>query len=265
MALALANGSRWNSPQKYFWTPLSAELSRASWVPFCEEMPLALAIIPSTQPPSPTSEGQRLPAGPGRRPPLGRAAAGWLAGSPPRAPAQSDLSSPRAGGGGRREKGELRGGKGQTLKLPGCGLRARMLSVLPTSWQRHLGPGRRRRCGNGAARVAEPALAPARSRPEALPALASAPRPLRGRERVRGAGRPRERGPRGGGGPGARGGPARAGSGAAPRRGGLARTPRGGGRGGLRAAGGSDGPGALADEPRRESGPPSPSPESRSS
>lgn len=232
MALALANGSRWDSPQKYFWTPLSAELSRASWVPFCEEMPLAPAIIPSTQPPSPTSEGQRLPAGPGRRPPLGRAAGG-LAGSPPRA--------------------------------PGCGLRARMLSVLPTSWQRHLGPGRRRRCGNGAARVAEPALAPARSRPEALLALASAPRPLRGRERVRGAGRPRERGPRGGGGPGARGGPARAGSGAAPRRGGLARTPRGGGRGGLRAAGGSDGPGALADEPRRESGPPSPSPESRSS
>lgn len=166
-----------------------------------------------------------------------------------------------AGAAGRKEScGE---GEGQTLKLPGCGLRARMLSVLPTSWQRHLGPGRRRRCGNGAARVAEPALAPARSRPEALPALASAPRPLRGRERVRGAGRPRERGPRGGGGPGARGGPARAGSGAAPRRGGLARTPRGGGRGGLRAAGGSDGPGALADEPRRESGPPSPSPESR--
>lgn len=71
-----------------------------------------------------------------------------------------------AGGGGSGEKGALRegsgGGKGQTLKLPGCGLRARMLSVLPTSWQQQHGPGRRRRCGNGAARVAEPVFASVR-------------------------------------------------------------------------------------------------------
>ena len=57
-----------------------------------------------------------------------------------------------------------------TLKLPGCGLRARMLSVLPTSWQQQHCPGRRRRRhrrGNGAARVAEPAFVRARCPPEA--------------------------------------------------------------------------------------------------
>lgn len=73
-----------------------------------------------------------------------------------------------------------------------------MLSVLPTSWQRHLGPGRRRRCGNGAARVAEPAFAPARSPPEALPALPSAPRAAQGTRAGEGSRAPRERGPRGG-------------------------------------------------------------------
>ena len=141
-----------------------------------------------------------------------------------------------AGGGGSGEKGALRegsgGGKGQTLKLPGCGLRARMLSVLPTSWQQQHGPGRRRRRGNGAARVAEPVFAsvrpPARRPPEALPAPRSAPRPSPGRERVTGAGA-RERGPpqRGGSGaPAAR--PAGAVRGAAGRGGRLGRTPRAG-------------------------------------
>lgn len=81
----------------------------------------------------------------------------------------------RAGGGGSPEKGKLQGEKGQTLKLPGCGLRARMLSVLSTSWQQNLGLGRRRCCGNGAPRVAEPAFAPARSPREALPSVPSAP------------------------------------------------------------------------------------------
>lgn len=79
-----------------------------------------------------------------------------------------------------------------------------MLSVLPTSWQQQHGPARRRRCGNGAARVAVPVRAPARppsvrrsGRPrEALPASRSAPRPSPGgRERVTGAGGPRARPP----------------------------------------------------------------------
>lgn len=64
----------------------------------------------------------------------------------------------------------------------GCGLRARMLSVLPTSWQQQHGPGRRRRCGNGAARVAEPVFASVRP-----PAVLRRPfprrAPLRGRPR----------------------------------------------------------------------------------
>lgn len=77
----------------------------------------------------------------------------------------------------------------------GCGLRARMLSVLSTSWQQQHGPGRRRRCGNGAAWVAEPAFAPARSPWEALPALPSAPRPPKGREPARRAGRPAREAP----------------------------------------------------------------------
>ncbi|XP_036060386.1 translation initiation factor IF-2-like [Onychomys torridus] len=77
-----------------------------------------------------------------------------------------------------------------------------MLSVLPTSWQQQHGPGRRRRCGNGAARVAEPVFAPARRPREALPASRSAPRPSPGRERVTGAGA-RERGPPWRGGSGA--------------------------------------------------------------
>lgn len=95
--------------------------------------------------------------------------------------------------------------------------------------------------------MAEPALAPARSGAEALPALASAPRPLRGRERVRGAGRPRERGPRGGAARELEA--ARLARAAARRRGGAAWPGRlgAGAEEGLRAAGGSDGPGALAD------------------
>ena len=55
----------------------------------------------------------------------------------------------RGGGSERKESSAGRGAgwgeEGQTLKLPGCGLRARMLSVLPTSWQQQHGPGRRRR------------------------------------------------------------------------------------------------------------------------
>lgn len=94
--------------------------------------------------------------------------------------------------------------------FPGCGLRARMLSVLSTSWQQQHGPGRRRRCGNGAARVAEPAFSPARSPREALPSSPRRPGRPRGgsgggepgapRERPPGAGRPgssRRPGPRG--------------------------------------------------------------------
>ncbi|XDB63976.1 hypothetical protein AB1E18_017294 [Capra hircus] len=139
-----------------------------------------------------------------------------------------------------------------------------MLSVLPTSWQQQHGPGRRRRrrrrCGNGAARVAEPAFVAARCPPEAP--FPPSPR-LRGRpggqERVRGAGRPargatplprlcrgaaRELG----------GGPARAGSGAAPRSGRPG--PDASGRG----ARSAPTPAGRRDEPRRESGSPSPSP-----
>lgn len=56
--------------------------------------------------------------------------------------------------------------------------------------------GRRRRCGNGAARVAEPAFATACSPREAFPSLPSAPWPPRGRERVRGAGRAARKAPR---------------------------------------------------------------------
>lgn len=56
------------------------------------------------------------------------------------------------------------GKKGQTLKLPGCGLRLRMLSVLSTSWQQQHGPSRRLRCGKEAARAADPT-----SRPPAVP------------------------------------------------------------------------------------------------
>lgn len=122
--------------------------------------------------------------------------------------------------------------------------------------------GRRRRCGNGAARVAEPAFATACFPREAFRSLPSAPWPPRGRERVRGAGRPARKAPLPRGGPGARGGPARAGSGAAPRRGGLARTRRGGGRGALRAAGGATGPapprtspGGRANSPRHRPSP----------
>lgn len=70
-----------------------------------------------------------------------------------------------------------------------------MLSVLSTSWQQNLGPGRRRRCGNGAARVAELAFASARSR-EPLSSLPSAPWPPGVGQRVRGAGRPAREAPR---------------------------------------------------------------------
>lgn len=104
----------------------------------------------------------------------------------PRAPAHWDPPCSGREAGAAGEKGALRegsgGGKGQTLKLPGCGLRARMLSVLPTSWQQQHGPGRRRRCGNGAARVAEPVFASVRP-----PAVLRRPfprrAPLRGRPR----------------------------------------------------------------------------------
>lgn len=159
---------------------------------------------------------------------------------------------------GRKES--CGGKKGQTLKLPGCCLRARMLSVLSTSWQQQHGPGRRRRCGNGAARVAEPAFAPACSPREALPTLPSTPRPLRGRERVKGAGSPAREAPRRGAARELEA--ARAGSGAAPRRGGLARTRLGGGRGALRATRGATGPaspwtsrGGRADTPRHRPSP----------
>lgn len=114
----------------------------------------------------------------------------------PRAPAHWDplCSGREAGAAGRKER--CGGEKGQTLKLPGCGLRARMLSVLPTSWQQQHGPGRRRRCGNGAARVAEPVFAPARPPPSGGPsraALRSAAVPGAGaRDRSR---RPRARPP----------------------------------------------------------------------
>lgn len=116
-------------------------------------------------------------------------------GAPLWAPAQRD--PPFTPGGRRGQPGERKaaGGRGPALKLPGCGLRARMLSVLSTSWQQNLGPGRRRRCGNGAARVAELAFASARSR-EPLSSLPSAPWPPGVGERVRGAGRPAREAPR---------------------------------------------------------------------
>lgn len=143
----------------------------------------------------------------------------------------------------------------------GCGLRARMLSVLSTSWQQQHGPDRRRRCGNGAARVAEPAFAPARSPREALPALPLTPRPPRAAGAGEGSRAPRERGTPPRGGPGARGGPRGQWRGAEEGRPG----PDAAGRGPRSAPGcwGSDGPGAPADEPRRESGHCSPSPEPR--
>lgn len=164
--------------------PLHAEFSRAAWELFGKGTPICLMTTPSKQPfPRPLREV-----------PSARAIPGWDSGLPadcaaPRAPAQND---PRHSGWRRGQPRERKaeGEKGQTLKLPGCGLCARMLSVLSTSWQQQHGPGRRRRCGNGVARVAEPAFAAARSPPEALPALPSAARPPRGRERVRGAGRP---------------------------------------------------------------------------
>lgn len=66
--------------------------------------------------------------------------------------------------GAARRKESCGGKKGQTLKLPGCGLRARMLSVLSTSWQQQHGPSPRLRCGKEAARAADPT-----SRPPAVP------------------------------------------------------------------------------------------------
>lgn len=164
--------------------PLHAEFSRAAWVLFGKGTPICLMTTPPKQPfPRPLREA-----------PSARAIPGWDSGLPadcaaPRAPAQND---PRHSGWRRGQPRERKaeGEKGQTLKLPGCGLCARMLSVLSTSWQQQHGPGRRRRCGNGVARVAEPAFAAARSPPEALPALPLAARPPRERERVRGAGRP---------------------------------------------------------------------------
>lgn len=87
-----------------YWTPLRAALSRASWVPFCEEMPISPAIAPSGRPFSPTSEGQLLPAGPGPRPRVRRAAGGLallLRGRLRRAPSRH--CGREAGAAGRKE------------------------------------------------------------------------------------------------------------------------------------------------------------------
>lgn len=105
------------------------ELSHAARILF-KNSPRATATPPPPRtPPGALRLGRPCPG-------LGQRAARCC----PRAPAHWDppRSGREAGAAGRKER--CGGEKGQTLKLPGCGLRARMLSVLPTSWQQQHGP-----------------------------------------------------------------------------------------------------------------------------
>lgn len=196
--------------------PLRAQLSRAPGDCFAEgcahsSADHSLQATPHPRLPAPFP-GSTLPPSPSP------GQDSWPPGLPSRRLRRATLPSLRGGRRGQSGERKAAGKKGQTLKLPGCGLRSRMLSGLSTSWQQQHGPARcRRRCGNGAARVAEPVIAPGRSRREARsrPPLGSTAAQGTGTGEGSRAPSSRVSPPRGG--PAARGGPARAGRGAAPR------------------------------------------------
>lgn len=118
--------------------PLFAELTRAARVLFCKGMLTYPVTKPFKQPFAAPRWGSASLQGriAGRD---SAQSADWSTSAGACAERPSRHFGREAGAAWRKES--CGGKKGQTLKLPGCGLRARMLSVLSTSWQQHLGPG----------------------------------------------------------------------------------------------------------------------------